>query len=243
MNKLSKARQTYKRKEADIGKDIGEYVIGSAGAGIGGAATSVAYTKSPAGTRLMGEALEGKSIKGAPKVTEKDIKTFRKKYKVEFVKAHDIPKGEFGVRAMPRFMPKAHRVAGPAGVHFRKKGPLHFALHELGHASQYKRLGRFRAPGMMAGTVAGALAMTSEDKRKYAPVLVGAGYAPMLADEAIASGKALKHIKKYHPTTVKPVAKSLVRAFGSYGAMAGGAVLGSAGVAALLSRAKKKKMK
>lgn len=80
-------------------------------------------------------------------------------------------------------------------------------LHELGHARVYKRLGslgqsmaamRMLAPlsTSLAGT---AMALSdNEETAKSAPLVAMAGGIPVLLDEGIASGLALKELKKLH---------------------------------------------
>jgi uncharacterized protein YcfJ len=104
--------------------------------------------------------------------------------------------------------------------------------HELGHAKNYA--GKLRNPligGRLAsrlvgggGTAAltGAIAGGQEDP-SWTPGMVNLGLnAPVLADEAMATGRALKYMTKQHGV-LKGLGRSaaLAPAFGSYAAIAG----------------------
>lgn len=104
--------------------------------------------------------------------------------------------------------------------------------HELGHAKNYasklrkplmggRALGTYLGGGTTAA-ITGAMAAGDKDP-SWTPGLVNLGInAPILADEAVASGRALRYMTKQHGL-LKGLAKSapLAPAFGSYAAIAG----------------------
>jgi hypothetical protein len=111
-------------------------------------------------------------------------------------------------------------------------------LHEAGHLVNYKFLknpkavfaaqalsrGVLPAAGMLAGII---LANQNEDsKANLAPIIAGAGFAPMLLDEGAASARAFKEMARigggYRKTWGQ--SKSLLPAFGTYAALAGAGV-------------------
>ena len=116
------------------------------------------------------------------------------------------------------------------------------AAHEMGHAQDYERT---RIPGLRtAGRVIGPIAGFAGGvavSRKVHP-LAGAGVAalgmaPMLADEAIASFKAMKELrnsKKFSQDEIKKMRGQLMRAGGTYLSSAAGL----SGAAAALGRGK-----
>jgi hypothetical protein len=109
--------------------------------------------------------------------------------------------------------------------------PAAFHLHELGHAQNYAtRFGKIlratRNPGMLLAGAAGTVSAVSKkdsDVSKYAPAVAAAGMAPMLADETMASMRAIQSAKKLGitGTELRGLKGNLGKAFTSYGAMTG----------------------
>ncbi len=120
-----------------------------------------------------------------------------------------------------------------------------FLMHEIGHASTYKKIkamGKIRMYGAAAAPLAiTAAAVTSKDSivSKVAPYAAGAALTPMLADEAVASIKAIKDLKRAVATKkqLSIARKNLGRGFATYGIAAAGLV----GVPALIRKFKKPK--
>jgi hypothetical protein len=120
-----------------------------------------------------------------------------------------------------------------------------FLMHEVGHASSYKKfksLSKFRTFGIAAAPLAiTATAVTRKDSivSKVAPYAAGAALTPMLADEAVASVKAMKDLKRATATKkqLSIARKNLGKGFASYALGAAGLV----GVPALIRKFKKPK--
>lgn len=143
-----------------------------------------------------------------------------------------------GAAAMPgSFRPsKRHMVRVPVGA------PESHAAHELGHIKNYQTLGRvskrlglgqrgnIAAPalsmisgslGAKSGLATSAIAAGQKDP-SYAPGAINAGiWAPRIADEAMASAHAVRHLAKRHGLG-RGLLKSapLAPAFGTYATMA-----------------------
>lgn len=120
-----------------------------------------------------------------------------------------------------------------------------YLMHEIGHASTHKKfksLNMFRTLGLAAAPLAAtAAAVTSKDSTvsKVAPYVAGAALTPMLADEAVASIKAVKDLKRANATRkqLNIARKNLGKGFATYGLAAAGMV----GVPALIRKFKKPK--
>lgn len=114
------------------------------------------------------------------------------------------------------------------------RGP-EFVAHELGHAANVKKNKVLSAlshralyrPGLSA-VVGGLMAVLPEDADsavvKAAPLVPLVAQAPTLADEALASLRGFKGIKQlgqYSPQVLKKAKGNLMKAFGTYLAIAG----------------------
>ena len=115
------------------------------------------------------------------------------------------------------------------------------AAHELGHAAhRFLRtkpgfaLHMISALGTRAAPLLGSLyaAFGDEDRAKYTPAVTGAVSLPMLADEAVATHRAHKGLKRIGASKAmrKQVRRALRRAGGTYLGMAGAAVAAPAAV-------------
>lgn len=139
----------------------------------------------------------------------------------------------------PAYDSRTHTIHLP-----HSKVSAEYVAHELGHASANSLIRRAIQRGypIFAGMTVGApiisIAADPDSKvSKYSPVIAVVGATPILTEEAIASikgYKALKRIGKIPPNALLNLAK----AFGSYATIASGGVLAS-----LAARHVKKKIK
>jgi len=125
-----------------------------------------------------------------------------------------------------------------------------FLSHELGHMSLrdpkksnflLRGLMKARSIAPLAGLVGGAALATSDSDAALAaaPAVTALGYAPMLTDEALATRRGLKSIRglgKYSPGTLRSMRGNLMKALGTYGALAAGTTLPIALISYLRSR-------
>lgn len=121
--------------------------------------------------------------------------------------------------------------------------------HELGHIKNDKMWGKvgrgvnsFSRLGASVGALPAAFAAGYSDDPSWTPGLIQAGVsAPMLVDEALASGRAVKHMVKQHGLA-KGLSKSkvLLPAFGTYAAL-GATPLAITGVRKYLKKKKEDK--
>lgn len=104
------------------------------------------------------------------------------------------------------------------------------AAHEMGHARDYETSSvprlrtALRALGPLAGTI-GGLVLAHKGHRGLGALAAGAGFVPMLADEAIASFKGMKTLrerKKFTPEQLSGMRNQLLKAFGTYAATTAG---------------------
>jgi hypothetical protein len=136
----------------------------------------------------------------------------------------------------PKFVVSTAPSAGPSVM-----------AHEMGHAKHWQGMSssrmklhdKLRNFGPYAGIGAGGMMALSDNEkaRKFAPVAVLAGSAPMVYQEGVATAHALRNLKKHYGNKVAlRGAGRLGLAFGSY-------VLPPVGIAAGLHYANKKRKK
>lgn len=142
-----------------------------------------------------------------------------------------------------------HGTVGAIGP-WSKFMPADVAAHEIGHGLSWtgkagplaKLIAQIRLPGAAAATGGGLLGLFMgttghkplADREKWldrASIIGGAGMAPVLADEALASRNAMRVLRRVPENLLqKEVAKQairrLTRAWGTYGVSALGLVLG-----------------
>jgi len=122
-------------------------------------------------------------------------------------------------------------------THARDKSMM---LHELGHIANFNKDIRLKAIiaknlAPLVGLASSTFAAASPTTRKFAPLLIAAGHAPMLTDEARASLKAVAHIKEHGTEEEYATArKRLLLAYGTYILPALGQLIGSAAAVKLL---------
>jgi hypothetical protein len=136
-------------------------------------------------------------------------------------------------RGMP--MTEVRKALRKGGAAFAPIASPEVVGHELGHAAlrRGKWPGRLWTAGRVGGPIAGLLAaghmLGAKDpkdwKVKAAPLVAAAGVAPLLAEEALATRKGLKAVKKVAPElstkAFKGMKGALGRALGTYGALMG----------------------
>lgn len=119
-----------------------------------------------------------------------------------------------------------------------------FMAHELGHAAQNKsKLWRHanitgRKYGPLAGMLAGGAMIGYGDEgsvaTRAAPFVTAAGFMPMLADEAAASIRGIRGLKRMGVSgkQLNKARINMLKAFGTYGAMAAAGTLPIAALSA-----------
>lgn len=144
------------------------------------------------------------------------------------------------VKQVPKFQEDARKAGGEALVRQAKKGGIVYGprggadavAHELGHAANWAknkglsslstagRIPILRKASLLAG---GIMSVAPEDAEsaivKAAPLAPGVIWAPLLADEALASVrgyKGLKSVGKFSPQVLKKARGNLMKAFGTY---------------------------
>lgn len=136
-------------------------------------------------------------------------------------------------RGMP--MKEVSEAIRQGGAAFAPYNAPEIVGHELGHAAlrRGKWPSRLWSIGRLGGPIAGAVAasamLSAEDpkdwKVKAAPLAAALGAAPLIAEEALASKKGLRAVKKVAPELSTAVLKgmkgSLRKALATYGVMAG----------------------
>ena len=206
----------------------------------------------PQGLNLLKSKLLDKNLQDLPVLLKNDtyFQKLRKDWlpaKADFMKALDRGgyTGVHGSKLDPlKVVKDARRTGGLVGI--THSTPTSVA-HELGHATMLNRASKIRGSKLydiielasrnsasrgnaaIAALLAGGF--DSDDKRKWAvPALVAATQAPVLAEEGIASYKAinaLKDIAKTNPEVMsrevlKKVGPYLRRAWGTYGLASAG---------------------
>ena len=206
----------------------------------------------PQGLNLLKSKLLDKNLRDLPVLTKNDVffQKVKKDWlpaKADFMKAMD--RGGFtgvsGSKLDPlKVVKDARRTGGFVGMTHSTPASV---AHELGHATMLNRASKIRGSKLydviemasrnsatrrnaaIAALLAGGF--DSDDNRKWAvPALVAATQAPVLAEEGIASYKALtalKDIAKTNPEVMskevlKKVGPYLRRAFGTYGLASAG---------------------
>lgn len=207
---------------------------------------------SEAGGKLLKQKMLAKELQHLPIVAGKSnyFTKVPKDYlpsKKQFMRA--LNKGGYEGIASVKLDPlKLVRDARDSGgyVSFMRENPITVA-HELGHASMLNPTSKIRGSklydiielasrrsgtkrnALLAALVAGSF--DSEDKSKWAvPALVAATQAPVLAEEGIASFKAMKALKDVAKTNPEVISKEMLskagpylrRAWGTYGARSAG---------------------
>lgn len=217
-----------KKKQKNTGEAIAAYVGGSVASGLASLPIQAA----------MAEHLK-KDLKPSsppPKADQlkfdKAMNAFKKHHKLKTLIERETP---MTFTAGPHYMhwnmpstgssPKS--VGLPKNMYNKAIG-----LHELGHAVDYRRFGNLKGIARLAGPLAGSVGavalLKDEDKRKYAPLAAAAGFAPTLRDEAVASHKALKFMKKTESAkTFSKSRKLLTKMFGTYALLPATAAAGA----------------
>ena len=172
---------------------------------------------------------------------------FRLSMREKAQSALTIPRGGVPERTQEAVARQLSARSGISGLRSRKLareggvlGPAsspELMAHELGHAGPHGhrvlgKLLRFRNLAIpVAGLAAAGMAGLPEDDNsnlvKAAPFVAGAGMLPMLGDEAQASirgMRALRRTGRYAPEIMSKMRGNLWKAFGTYGALAAGGV-------------------
>lgn len=241
MDKISRYRlivKYAKKKSGDKINPVEGVLLGSVGATAG---SSVGV--------LGGQAIIGNNIKNLAGPESSKMPEFIKRDVNKYKKQHGLSTRVFvGGKAHPAsirspFYSPTNRRGIQRGVHLKHPTNPGIVLHELGHAADFKKgLKRkifLRKFGPGAGIIAGGMLLANEDTRKYAPAAIAAGFSPMLWQEGKASGSALKFLRKTYGRRSSQYRKAIIslgKAFGSYGAVAGGSALGVYGIGKLLSK-------
>tara|TARA_B100001123_G_scaffold235179_3_gene263789 strand:- start:6555 stop:7523 length:969 start_codon:yes stop_codon:yes gene_type:complete len=156
------------------------------------------------------------------------------------------PEGYKRRKAQAARTPEQHR------QHLRKRRyGAALTAHELGHASLRRNkvlsaIAKGRAPGALLASAAGIQAAFGDPDSslsKKTPYIQAAGFAPMAIDEAGATYKGLKALKKtkaLNPAQYRAARALLLRAGGTYAAAVGGA-MGASALTLKARRALKKK--
>lgn len=168
-----------------------------------------------------------------PKHVAKSVNAYIKKHGLENVPLHlgydaQSP-GMFIPKYLERFSPFEH------GVHVSNAKVEAVLLHELGHAKDFRRLGKLKHVGQsvgMLGSLASpgiaALAANKTDNPYLAAAAPVVAAAPLLRNEGKATGSALKHLVKTHGWK-KGLSKGKILgpAFATYGIIPAASAVGA----------------
>jgi len=197
---FAKVGSSVEEPEQEAKKEVGKWLGASAGAGIGTIATAIPLAY---GTSLG-------NLQTEQKTTEL-IKNTLKHHGVKGVGINYVPpistSNHFLINKLKRIIGARYNLFSKNITLPKVTTPL-AALHEAGHAVNAARMGRMAVPSYMAlrkvlpagmhmlGLSSILWGGKDNTIAKHAPYLSAAAGVPTLAEEAIATGRALSYLKK-----------------------------------------------